>query len=312
MTGNSTDALATVGDFIRWAASRFQAAGLYFGHGTDNALDEAAALVLGSLHLPPDLHAAYFGCRLAQDERERLFMQIDERTSQRRPVPYILGEAWFCGLAFAVDERVLIPRSPIAELIESGFAPWVDPGHIQRIADVGTGSGCIAIAAAMALPQAQVDALDNSPAALACARENVRRHGVDGRVTVQASDLLDAIPPQPVLDLIVTNPPYVDTVAMAALPAEYRHEPREALAAGADGLDAVRRLLPQAACRLADHGLLVCEIGHGADVFEAAFPDLPVTWLEFEHGGHGVFVIDALTLRQALTAADPRPPNGVH
>ena len=308
MTGNSTDALATVGDFIRWAASRFQAAGLHFGHGTDNALDEAAALVLGSLHLPPDLHAAYFACRLDADERERLFMQIDERVSRRRPVPYILGEAWFCGLAFAVDETVLIPRSPIAELIESGFSPWVDPDRLERIADVGTGSGCIAIATAMALPGAQVDALDNSPAALASARDNAHRHGVDDRVTVRASDLLEAIPPAPVLDLIVSNPPYVDAAAMAALPPEYRHEPREALAAGDDGLDAVRRLLPQAARRLTDHGLLVCEIGHGAAAFEAAFPDLPVTWVEFEHGGQGVFVMDARTLRRAeaaLTRANP-------
>ncbi|MEX0430039.1 50S ribosomal protein L3 N(5)-glutamine methyltransferase [Spiribacter insolitus] len=300
MTGNSTDALSTVGDFIRWAASRFQAAGLHFGHGTDNALDEAAALVLGSLHLPPDLHAAYFGCRLDGDERERLFVQIDERVIRRRPVPYILGEAWFCGLAFSVDETVLIPRSPIAELIESGFAPWVDPDRLQRIADVGTGSGCIAIAAALALPDVQVDALDDSPAALACAQDNARRHGVEDRVTVRESDLLDAIPPEPLLDLIVSNPPYVDAAAMATLPPEYRHEPREALAAGDDGLDAVRRLLPQAAERLADHGLLVCEIGHGAAAFEAAFPELPVTWIEFEHGGQGVFVIDALTLRQAL------------
>ncbi len=308
MTGNSTDALVTVGDFVRWAASRFQAAGLHFGHGTDNALDEAAALVLGSLHLPPDLHAVYFACRLDADERERLLIQIDERVSRRRPVPYILGEAWFCRLAFAVDEAVLIPRSPIAELIESGFAPWVDPDRLERIADVGTGSGCIAIATALALPGAQVDALDNSPAARASARDNARRHGVDDRVTVRASDLLEAIPPAPVLDLIVSNPPYVDAAAMAALPPEYRHEPREALAAGDDGLDAVRRLLPQAARRLTDHGLLVCEIGHGAAAFEAAFPDLPVTWIEFEHGGQGVFVIDAPTLRRAeaaLTRANP-------
>lgn len=308
MTGNSTDALLTVGDFIRWAASRFQAAGLHFGHGTDNAVDEAAALVLGSLHLPPDLHAAYFDCRLDGDERERLFTRIDERVSRRRPVPYILGEAWFCGLAFAVDETVLIPRSPIAELIESGFAPWMDPDRLQRIADVGTGSGCIAIAIALALPGAQVDALDNSPAALLSARDNARRHGVDDRVAVRESDLLDAIPPGPVLDLIVSNPPYVEAAAMAALPPEYRHEPQEALAAGDDGLDAVRRLLPQAARRLNDHGLLVCEIGHGAAAFEAAFPDLPVTWIEFEHGGQGVFVIDAQTLRRAeatLTRANP-------
>ncbi|RZU97976.1 50S ribosomal protein L3 N(5)-glutamine methyltransferase [Spiribacter vilamensis] len=302
MTRSSTDALHTLGDFIRWSASRFQVAGLHYGHGTDNALDEAAALVLGSLHLPPDLHSVYFGCALTADERALLFERIDQRVTQRRPVPYILGEAWFCGLAFGVDEQVLIPRSPIAELIESGFAPWVDPDRLARIADVGTGSGCIAIAAALALPEVEVDALDNAPAALVRASDNAARHGVAERVHVQDSDLLDAIAPEPVLDLIVTNPPYVDAAAMAALPPEYRHEPRDALAAGNDGLDAVRRLLPQAAERLTDQGMLIVEIGHGADTFEAAFPELPVTWLEFERGGQGVFAVDASTLRSAFTA----------
>ena len=298
----STDSLRTLADFIRWAASRFQAAGLHYGHGTDNALDEAAALVLGSLHLPHDLDPIYFGSALTADERELLFERIEERVVQRRPVPYILGEAWFCGLAFGVDEQVLIPRSPIAELIESGFEPWVDPDRLERIADVGTGSGCIAIAAALALPEVEVEALDNAPAALTRTADNAARYGVEARVHVQASDLLDAIAPEPVLDLIVSNPPYVEAAAMAALPPEYRHEPRAALAAGDDGLDAVRRLLPQAAQRLTDHGLLIAEIGHGAAAFEAAFPDLPITWLEFERGGHGVFAVDAGTLRSAFAA----------
>ncbi|AGY92417.1 hypothetical protein SPICUR_07270 [Spiribacter curvatus] len=302
MNGTATDALRTLGDFIRWAASRFQAAGLHYGHGTDNALDEAAALVLGSLHLPPDLHSVYFSCALTADERELLLARIDQRVTHRRPVPYILGEAWFCGLAFGVDEQVLIPRSPIAELIEAGFAPWVDPGRLTRIADVGTGSGCIAIAAALALPHAEVEALDNAPPALAWASENAVRYGVAERVHVQSSDLLDALAPEPVLDLIVSNPPYVDAEAMAALPPEYRHEPRAALAAGDDGLDAVRRLLPQAAQRLTDQGMLIAEIGHGVDAFEAAFPGLPVTWLEFERGGQGVFAVDASTLRSAFAA----------
>jgi ribosomal protein L3 glutamine methyltransferase len=300
MEEESTQSLRTLGDFIRWGASQFQAAGLHYGHGTDNALDEAAALVLGSLHLPPDLHAAYFSCALSGDERARLFMRIDERIRCRRPVPYILGEAWFCGLAFAVDESVLIPRSPIAELIESGFAPWALPDRLERVADVGTGSGCIAVATALALPGVEVEALDCSPAALARATDNITRHGVADRVHVRESDLLGAIAPEPVLDLIVCNPPYVDAAAMASLPPEYGHEPREALAAGEDGLDAVRRLLPQAARRLTDDGVLIVEVGHGATVFEAAFPTLPVTWLEFERGGHGVFAIDARALRDAL------------
>lgn len=306
MESSSTDPLRTVGDFVRWAASRFQAAGVHYGHGTDNAIDEAAALVLGSLSLPADLPALYFDGALTGDERERLFARIDERVHQRRPVPYILGEAWFCGLVFGVDEQVLIPRSPIAELIESGFAPWVDPARLRRIADVGTGSGCIAIATALALPSVQVDALDCSPAALNWTARNAERYGLDDRVRVQASDLLDAIPSEPLLDLIVSNPPYVDAPAMAALPPEYRHEPRDALAAGEDGLDAVRRLLPQAAQRLTDDGVLIAEVGHGSAAFEAAFPRLPVTWLEFERGGEGVFMVDADTLR-AAAAADEIP-----
>lgn len=292
--------LRSIGDYIRYAASRFQAAGLHFGHGTDNAIDEAAALVLGSLHLPPDLHSVYFQSRLTAEERALLDARIEERMQTRRPVPYILGESWFCGLSFEVDETVLIPRSPIAELIESGFSPWVDPASVGRIADVGTGSGCIAIAAALAFPDVRVDALDIAPGALAWAAHNARRHGVSGQVAVQRSDLLAAIPPEPILDVIVSNPPYVDARAMIDLPAEYQHEPREALAAGADGMDVVRRLLPQAAERLTDQGVFFCEIGHGVRAFTEAFPDLPVTWVEFERGGQGVFAVDAATLKAAF------------
>ncbi|PWG61302.1 50S ribosomal protein L3 N(5)-glutamine methyltransferase [Sediminicurvatus halobius] len=290
--------LETVGDYVRWAASRFQAAGLAYGHGTDNALDEAAALVLATLQLPPDLHAAYFSCRVTAPEKAALLAAVRERVQVRRPLPYITGEAWFCGLAFRVDERVLIPRSPIAELIEAGFQPWLDPDRVQRIADVGTGSGCIAIACALAFPGAEVAALDLSEAALALARENAERHGVTERVRCARSDLLAAVPAEPAWDLIVSNPPYVDSEAMAALPPEYRHEPRDALAAGSDGLDLVHRLLPEAARRLSDHGLLVCEVGHSRPALEAAYPDLPVTWVELERGGTGVFVADAEALRR--------------
>ncbi|MBY5268984.1 50S ribosomal protein L3 N(5)-glutamine methyltransferase [Spiribacter salinus] len=311
MTTHESDALITIGDFIRWAASRFQADGLHFGHGTDNALDEAAALVLGTLHLPPDLHAAYLACRVTDAERATLKEHIDRRRAERLPVPYLLGEAWFCELAFKVNEDVLIPRSPIAELIEARFEPWVDAEAVMRIADVGTGSGCIAIAAAMAFPGADVVALDNAPAAVALAADNARRHGVGQQVDVRHSDLLEAVPEAPLLDLIVSNPPYVDGQAMADLPAEYRHEPQAALAAGDDGLEVVRRLLPQAARRLSDQGVLVCEVGHGAEVFEAAFPALPVTWVELAHGGAGVFVVDALTLREAFPAAQSPIVNGV-
>lgn len=290
--------LETVGDYIRWAASRFQAAGLVYGHGTDNALDEAAALVLATLQLPPDLHAAYFACRVTGAEKAALLESVRERVEGRRPLPYITGEAWFCGLAFRVDERVLIPRSPIAELIEAGFQPWLQPAEVRAVADVGTGSGCIAIASALAFPQAQVHALDIAEPALELARENAGRHGVAERVHCLHSDLLEALPAGLALDLIVSNPPYVDSTAMAALPPEYRHEPRDALAAGAEGLDCVHRLLPQAAARLTDHGILVCEVGHSRPALEAAYPDLPLTWVELERGGTGVFVVDAAALRR--------------
>ena len=304
MQTHDTDGLVTIGDYIRWAASRFQANALHFGHGTDNAIDEAAALVLGSLHLPPDLHSDYFGCRLTRAEQAALSAQIAERIESRRPVAYLLGQAWFCGLAFAVNEHVLIPRSPIAEMIEAGFSPWLDTTEVHRIADVGTGSGCIAIACALAFPDAQVDALDNSAPAVALATCNAAEHGVEDQVSASQSDWLSAIEPQPLLDLIVSNPPYVDAKAMANLPAEYQHEPQAALAAGRDGLDAVRAILPQAAERLSEHGILVCEIGHGQAAFSQAFPDLAVTWVSFARGGEGVFVVDGATLRAAFAATD--------
>ena len=292
--------LVTLLDMIRWAASQFEMAGLHFGHGTDNALDEAAALALGVLRLPPDLPAVWLQSRVSQVERTALAKALEARLTERRPVPYILGEAWFCGLSFAVDERVLIPRSPVAELIEGGFAPWLEADSITQVVDVGTGSGCIAIACALALPNAQVTATDISTDALQVAEVNVTRHGVVDQVRLLHSDLLSALPESATLDLIISNPPYVDATAMAALPPEYLHEPAPALAAGADGMDIVRRLLPEAAHRLSDHGILIVEIGHGAAAFEAAFPNLSVTWVEFERGGTGVFIVDAVTLRNAF------------
>lgn len=294
------DELVTLLDMIRWSASQFEIAGLHFGHGTDNALDDAAALALGVLHLPPDLPAVWLQTRVSQAERLALEQALEARIVARKPVPYILGEAWFCGLPFVVDERVLIPRSPVAELIEAGFAPWLDAESITQVVDVGTGSGCIAIACALALPNAQVTATDISADALAIAERNVARHGLTDQLELLQSDLLAELPEFGTIDLIISNPPYVDAAAMAALPPEYQHEPASALAAGDDGLDIVRRLLPQAAHRLNDHGILIVEIGHGAAAFEAAYPNLPVTWVEFERGGTGVFIVDAATLRNAF------------
>ncbi len=296
MNDPATRELVTIADFIRWGASRFALAGVSFGHGTDDAIDEAAALVLHTLHLPPDLHTAYFPCRLTAAEKEAIAARIERRIRERLPLPYITGEAWFAGLAFEVDARVLVPRSPIAELIAAGFAPWVESEHIIRIADVGTGSGCIAVACAVAMPWVEVDAIDVSADALEVANRNIARHDVGERVTALRSDLLDDVPPDRRYYVIVSNPPYVDAPAMAALPAEYRHEPRPGLAGGEEGLDLVRRLLRQAARHLSKDGVFICEVGHSRPAMEKAFAHLPLTWLEFEHGGTGVFAIGASSL----------------
>ncbi len=301
MTASAPPELKTLADFVRWAASRFEAGGLSYGHGTDNALDEAAALVLHTLHLPPDLHAAWFSCRLTAAERDAIAERVERRLGERLPLPYITGEAWFAGLAFEVDARVLVPRSPMAELIAAGFEPWIHPEQVRRIADVGTGSGCIAVACALAMPQAEVDAIDISDAALAVARRNIERHGVADRVNARRSDLLAELPRERAYDLIVSNPPYVDAPAMASLAAEYRHEPVLGLTGGEDGLDLVRRLLRQAAERHTGKDAVVDEVGYSEPAFEAAFPRLPVAWVVFEHGGAGMFVADAAALRAEFT-----------
>jgi ribosomal protein L3 glutamine methyltransferase len=301
--------LETMADFIRWAASRFNEAGLCFGHGTDNAIDEAAALVLHTLHLPPDLHAAYFPCRLADSEKEAVLERVRRRVEQRLPLPYITREAWFAGLSFYVDERVLVPRSPIAELIQQGFQPWLDPDSVTDVADVGTGSGCIAIACAHVFPGARVEALDVSDDALAVAAMNVERHGLEEQVRPARSDLLDAVPAGRCFDLIVSNPPYVDAEAMASLPPEYRHEPRGGLAGGDDGLEFARRLLGQAGAHLKDNGVIVVEVGHSAPALEAAFPRVPFTWLEFAQGGTGVFLLTADQVREHFPVS-PDTGNG--
>lgn len=289
--------LGTIADCIRYAASHFEAAGLHYGHGTDNAVDEAAALVLHVAHLP-DLHEAYFCCRLTAAEKAAVMAAVRRRIEERLPLPYITGEAWFMGLSFRVDRRVLVPRSPIAELIERGFAPWAAPENVERVVDIGTGSGCIAVACALALPRALVDAVDVSVDALALARENVARHRVEDRVALIHSDLFEAVPAGRRYNVIVANPPYVSAAGMAALPPEYGHEPRGALAAGEDGLDCAHRLLRQAAERLTEQGVLVCEVGGRAAALEAAYPEMAMTWVELEQGGEGVFVVGVEDLRR--------------
>ena len=284
------DGLITIQDFIRWGATRFNRAGLWFGHGTDNALDEAAHLVLGALELDPGLPAAFRECRLTAAERAAVADLVERRVGERVPAAYLVGRAWFAGLAFEVNEEVLIPRSPIAELVEAGFDPWIDSARVGRVLDLCTGSGCIGIAAAVYLPDADVDLVDISPGALEVARRNVVRHGVEDRVRVLESDLFDALPGQR-FDVIVSNPPYVSADELAGLPPEYHREPRLALHGGEDGLELVVRILSQAARQLTDGGILILEVGNAARELEHRLPQVPWTWLEFERGGEGVLLL---------------------
>ncbi len=288
--------LTTIRDFIRWGASRFSAAGLYFGHGTDNAWDESVQLVLHTLHLSvQDSRPEWLDARLTLSEQQAVARLFDRRIRERVPAAYLTGEAWFAGLKFHVDSRVLVPRSPIAELIEAGFEPWLER-EPERILDLCTGSGCIGIACAYAFEQAQVDLSDISPEALAVARENIALHQLDDRVAAVESDLFSGLAGRE-YDLIVSNPPYVDARDLAAMPAEYHAEPALGLASGDDGLDFTRRLLAQAAEHLSEDGLLVVEVGNSQQALEQAFPSLPMVWVEFERGGHGVFVLPASALR---------------
>lgn len=293
---DSTTGLRTLRDFIRFGASQFRAVDLSFGHGTDNALDEAAWLVLHTLHLPLDLPDAWWDSRLSEVERTRVVAVLRERIATRKPAAYLTREAWFAGLSFYVDERVLVPRSPLAELIAHGFEPWVDPDGVTRALDLGTGGGCIGIAMARALPQARVDLADVSAQALEVARINVERHQVGDRVRLFEADVFDGLEPSARYELIVSNPPYVDVEDMTSLPDEYRHEPVLGLAAGSDGLDVVRRILAGAREHLTQDGVLIVEVGNSQPALEAAFPELPMIWLEFEAGGHGVFLLHARDL----------------
>lgn len=281
--------LRSLADMVRWAASRFNENGLHFGHGTDNAVDEALALVLHVLNLEPGLAPELFSARLTRGERAQVAAMVMERIRSRKPLPYLTGEAWFAGLRFYVDERVLVPRSPLAEWIERGFEPFLEASRVRRVVDVGTGSGCIAIACAHVFPGAVVDAVDTSDEALEVVWENVTRHGLTERVRPMRGDLLEGT--EGGYDLIISNPPYVPDASYLALPVEYSHEPSTALRAGADGLDVTRRLLAQAGAALANDGILVVEVGEAAPMLEHAFPDLALTWLEFERGGEGVFLV---------------------
>jgi ribosomal protein L3 glutamine methyltransferase len=282
--------LSTMGDFVRWGASRFSEAGLSFGHGTDNALDESFYLVTYALHLPHDIPTYMVETKLSQQERTDVYDLLNKRVSTRLPSAYLTNEAWFAGVPFYVDERVLVPRSPIAELIEAGFEPWIDTSRVEDVLDLCTGCGCIAIASALAFPHAKVDATDLSADALQVAKQNVERHHVGNQLSLFEGDLFQGLEGRR-YDVIVSNPPYVDAEDMGTLPKEYHHEPELALAAGEDGLDIVRRILSQAGDYLKSGGLLIVEVGNSAAALVEAYPETPFTWLEFERGGQGVFLL---------------------
>ena len=284
--------LRTLRDFIRWGMSRFNEAGLYYGHGTDNAFDEAIYLVQFALHLPLKVDDALLDTRLTQSEREAVAALLAQRFTGRKPAPYLTHEAWFAGMPFYVDERVLIPRSPIAELIEKHFQPWIEPERVESILDLCTGSGCIAIACAEAFPHAKVEGADISRDALDVAAINVERFGMQEQVELVHSDLYSSLEGRR-YDIIVSNPPYVDAQDMASLPDEYRHEPELALAAGPNGLDLVLTILYEAADHLKPGGILVVEVGNSQEALEELLPELPFVWLDFERGGHGIFLLNA-------------------
>jgi ribosomal protein L3 glutamine methyltransferase len=292
----------TVGELIQRGAARLRRAGVCFGHGTDNAIDDAAALLWHAAQLPLEVPAGVYERRVPLRARVAYEALLQRRIRERLPAVYLTGRTWFAGLPMRTDPRALIPRSPLAELIEAQFQPWAQPGQLRRILDLGTGGGCIAIACAHWLPAARVDAADISDAALALARENVREHGLGRRVRCVKSDHFSGLRGRR-YDMIVSNPPYVGAREMAGLPAEYRHEPTLALAAGRDGLDSVRVILAEAAAHLQPGGLLIVEVGNSERAVQRAYPRLPFLWLEFERGGGGVFMLT----REQLVAPPAAP-----
>lgn len=277
---------------------RLKRARVYFGHGTDNARDEAAALVFHAMKLSHDAPPRVLERRATAAQLASIEDLVERRIATRTPLAYLTHEAWFAGMRFYVDERVLVPRSPFAELIERRFAPWIAASQVKRVLDLGTGSGCIALAAAKAFPRARVDAVDIDAGALAVAEINRRRLRLTRRVRLIESDHFEALSGES-YDIIASNPPYVGSREMRGLPREYRHEPRHALESGRDGLDSVRVILEQAASHLRPRGLLVVEVGNTERVLARAFPRMPFTWLDFERGGGGVFL---LTREQLLRA----------
>lgn len=314
-----TASLHSIRDWVRYGASRFSEAGLYFGHGTDNALDEAWLLVLHALHLDHSLPESYLNCRITAAEASAIAALFERRIKERIPAAYLTGKAWFAGLEFGVNASVLVPRSPLAELVERGFAPWMEPEQISRVLDLCTGSGCIAIASAHYLPDAMVDGVDISPEALAVAQQNLKAHGMEERLNLLQGDLYEPLTnplsqPSPRgrrgkgalrewqgigtgYDVIISNPPYVSSAEYASLPEEYRREPALGLEAEDEGLAIVIRILRDAHRYLRSGGILVVEVGNSAAALIERYPRVPFTWLAFERGGEGVFVLREEELR---------------
>lgn len=288
---------ATIIDFIRFGVTQALASDLYYGHGTDNAWDDIAALILGSLSLPLACDPIVYQARLSSAEKQMLANQLARRIRDRVPVPYLTNKAYFCDLVFYVDERVLIPRSPFAELIQQQFSPWVEAERVKRILDLCTGSACLAIACAYAFPHALIDAVDMSAPALEVAAMNRERHGLQEILTLIESDCWLKVP-KVQYDLILANPPYVGQAEMQSLPSEYRHEPPLALEASNNGLAIVEKILANAHDYLSEEGILVVEVGNSEEALVEAYPQLPFTWLDFERGGQGVFLLT----RQQLQA----------
>ncbi len=297
----ATARFETVIDFLRFGLSEANTTALYYGHGTDNAWDDILALVLGSLSLPHDINPMLLHAKVSPDEKEHLTKQLERRLLTHVPVPYLTNQAHFFDLSFYVDERVLIPRSPIAECLTTQFSPWIEPNQVHRILDLGTGSGCIAIACCYAFPDALVDAVDVSREALDVAQMNRVQHGVEEQLHLLQSDCFDALP-HAAYDLIISNPPYVGADEMESLPKEYQHEPELALFAEKNGLAVVEKMLLSASKYLSEHGILVMEVGNSEAALMAAYPDVPFTWLEFEIGGTGVFLLTAQQLKTHFKA----------
>lgn len=288
-----TKELTSLRDYLRWGLTQFNQAELFYGHGTDNAWDDVLQLLLGGLHLPYELDRDLLDSRLTSHERQSVYQLIMQRVQKKIPTAYLIKQSWFADLPFYIDERVIIPRSPIAELITNGFSPWLLNQHVTDVLDLCTGSACIAIACAYEFSESEVDAVDISQEALEVAAINVKKHHLEDRVHLIHSNLFEKIPAKKQYDLIVSNPPYVAESEYETLPVEYQHEPELALTAGESGLVIVDKILRQAKQHLKPHGILVVEVGNSQANLVEKYPDFPFLWLEFSHGGEGVFLLTA-------------------